>query len=203
MGDPIPNLDGLTWPSVRKAALAYAEDPPKGAVRELVALFGNDDWASRFFAVCALGPIAVRQKSALTALARIADSDVDWQVNEGLAFAFDDYCAGVGYESALPEIRAWLAAPSVNRNRAVTEGLRRWTDKRRPYFHQHPRDAVALIGSVRATDSQYLQKSVGNAMRDIWRAHPELVEETIAAWLAEAPEDKGRQRIAKLALRDA
>lgn len=196
-------LAGLTWPNVRKQALAYAADPPAGAVAELTALFDRPEWEPRFFAVCALGPLAATDRRALSALRDIARSDVDWQINEGLAFAFDDYCARYGYEQALPEIRRWLGSDRVNQRRAVSEGLRRWTDQRRPYFHDRPDQAVALLGLLRADDSQYVQKSVGNAMRDIWRAHPDLVLTAVEDWVAEDPEAKGRQRIAKLALRDA
>jgi len=197
------DLIGSTWPTVRKQALSYAADPPAGAVTLLAALFARPEWEPRFFAVCALGPIASSDRSALTLLRDIADSDVDWQINEGLAFAFDDFCAGVGYEQALPEIRSWLGAESPNRRRAVSEGLRRWTDARRPYFHEHPEEAVALLATLRGDPSAYVQKSVGNAMRDIWRAHPDLVLAAIRAWVDEDPASRGRRAIAKLALRQA
>ena len=196
-------LIGATWPTVRTQALAFAAAPPPRAVTQLRRLFARPEWELQFFAVCALGPLAARQASALTALRAIADSDVDWQINEGLAFAFDDYCAGIGYEAALPEIRSWLGAPSPNRRRAVSEGLRRWTDARRPYFHEHPDQAVALLGTLRGDASAYVQKSVGNAMRDIWRAHPDLVVAAVTDWVAEDPSAKGRRAIAKLALKFA
>jgi 3-methyladenine DNA glycosylase AlkC len=194
---------GKTWPAVRKEALAFAATSPPDAVEQLVALFARPEWEPRFFAVCAVGPIAATDARALDALREIAAADLDWQINEGLAFAFDDYCAGVGYEQALPEIRRWLAAEHVNQRRAVSEGLRRWTDARRPYFHEHPEDAVALLSTLRADDTPYVQKSVGNAMRDIWRAHPALVVDAVRAWVAEDPQARGRRAIAKLALRVA
>jgi hypothetical protein len=194
---------GRTWPAVRARAVAFAADPPPDAVAVLAGLFARPEWEPRFFAVCALGPLAGRDPTALALLRDIADSDVDWQINEGLAFAFDDYCAGIGYEQALPEIRSWLGAASPNRRRAVSEGLRRWTDARRPYFHENPDEAVALLGTLRADPSPYVQKSVGNAMRDIWRAHPDLVVAAIRAWTAEDPTAKGRRTMAKLALKQA
>ena len=194
-------LAGKTWPAVRKLALAYSIEPPPDAVDELVTLFAEPEWESRFFAVCAIGPIAATDPRALDALRAFAESEPDWQINEGLAFAFDDYCAGVGYEQALPEIRAWLASEHANQRRTVSEGLRRWTDPRRAYFHEHPDKAVTLLSTLRADDSPYVQKSVGNAMRDIWRTHPDLVVRAIESWTAEDPASRGRRTIARLALK--
>lgn len=191
----------MTWPAVRKEALAFSAAPPKDAVDQLVALFAEEDWEPRFFAVCAMGPLAATDPRALEALRAFAESEPDWQINEGLAFAFDDYCAGVGYEEALPEIRAWLVSPHANQRRTVSEGLRRWTDPRRKYFHDHPEQAIALLSTLRADDSPYVQKSVGNAMRDIWRSHPDLVVSAIEEWTAEDPDARGRRTIARLALK--
>ncbi len=198
-----PDVIGLTWPAVRKAAVAYAAEPPSGAVDRLVDMFGRSEWEPRFFAVCAIGSLAGSDPRALDALRAFADSEPDWQINEGLAFAFDDYCAAVGYEAALPEIRRWLASGHANVRRTVSEGLRRWTDARRPYFHDHPEQAVALLGTLRGDESPYVQKSVGNAMRDVWRAHPDLVLAAIREWVAEDPTAKGRRTVARLALKNA
>ena len=192
---------GKTWPAVRQAAQAFAATPGPAAVDALVAAYARPEWEPRFFAVCALGPIAAADCAALAALRHIAETNLDWQINEGLAFAFDDYCARTGYEQALPEIKRWLASAYPSQRRAVSEGLRRWTDPRRRYFHEHPDEAVALLAVLRGDDSPYVQKSVGNAMRDIWRAHPALVERAMSCWLAEDPSARGRRTIAKLALR--
>ena len=194
-------LIGKKWPAVRQAARTFAASPGPGAVDTLVAAYARPSWEPRFFAVCASGPIAATDSAALAAMRHIAETNLDWQINEGLAFAFDDYCARTGYEQALPEIRRWLASEHPNQRRAVSEGLRRWTDARRPYFHQHPDEAVGLLAVLCGDDSPYVQKSVGNAMRDIWRAHPALVESAVSAWLAEDPSARGRRTIAKLALR--
>lgn len=83
----------------------------------------------------------------------------------------------------------------------MSEGLRRWTDPRRKYFHDHPEQAIALLSTLRADDSPYVQKSVGNAMRDIWRSHPDLVVSAIEEWTAEDPDARGRRTIARLALK--
>jgi hypothetical protein len=198
-----PDVLGKTWPAVRKAALAWSTAAPPDAVDELVGLFAAQPWELRFFAVSAIGPLAGADPRALEALRSFAESEPDWQINEGLAFAFDDYCAVIGYEEALPEIHRWLASEHANQRRAVSEGLRRWTDARRPYFHEHPDEAVRLLATLRADDSPYVQKSVGNAMRDIWRAHPDLVLDAIREWTEEDPDSRGRRTIARLALKGA
>ncbi len=97
-----------------------------------------------------------------------------------LAQAFDGYAAAVGYEQILPVIDDWLADPVANVRRAVTEGLRIWTS--RPYFRTHPDHAVQLLSALRADPSDYVRKSVGNALRDISRKHPELIRAEVQQW---------------------
>jgi len=64
--------------------------------------------------------------------------------------------------------------------RAVIEGLRIWTG--RPYFKEHPKVAIHLISAHRSADSDYLRKSVGNALRDIGKKHPAEVSEELSTW---------------------
>ena len=70
--------------------------------------------------------------------------------------------------------------------RAVTEGLRIWT--RRPYFRDHPGDAIARLSKLRSDASEYVRKSVGNALRDISKKHPELVAAELRTWSLETTE---------------
>jgi 3-methyladenine DNA glycosylase AlkC len=106
--------------------------------------------------------------------------DADWRVQEILAKAFDRYCADSGYEQALPVIREWLADPVPNVRRAVTEGLRIWTA--RPFFCDHPELAIRLLSDLYGDPSEYVRKSVGNALRDISRKHGELVRIELQGW---------------------
>ena len=64
--------------------------------------------------------------------------------------------------------------------KSVSEGLRIWTA--RPYFSDHPAAAIALLSQHHADASVYLRKSVGNALRDISRKHPDLVRAELAHW---------------------
>ncbi len=97
-----------------------------------------------------------------------------------LAQAFDKYCADIGYEHARPVIEDWLDDLNPNVRRAVTEGLRIWTS--RPYFRDHPDTAVELLSQLQDDDSEYVRKSVGNALRDISRKHAALVKAELQKW---------------------
>jgi len=137
---------------------------------------------------------AALDENALQALRVQARRDGDWRVQEVIAKAFDRYCADRGYEAALPVIGEWLADPSANVRRAVTEGLRIWTG--RPYFRDHPEVAVALLSQFRNDDSEYLRKSVGNALRDISKKHPELIMRAVKGWNRD---ERGTRQTHKLA----
>ncbi len=86
--------------------------------------------------------------------------------------------------TTLPRFRryAWLADEQPNARRAVTEGLRPWTSKRRAYFARQPAEAIRRLAALRADPSEYLRHSVGNALRDIRRAFPDLVDRETATW---------------------
>lgn len=122
----------------------------------------------------------VLEQNILTFLRDQVAQDDNWRVQEVLAKVFDQYCASIGYEQALPTIDLWLNCTHPNTRRAVTEGLRIWTS--RPYFKQHPQDAISRLSKLRADPSEYVRKSVGNALRDISRKFPELIRVEIAGW---------------------
>jgi 3-methyladenine DNA glycosylase AlkC len=126
------------------------------------------------------GRLAAQSDESLNLLRSRVGTDGDWRVQEILAQAFDQYCADRGYERALPVIEDWLADPTPNVRRAVTEGLRIWTSK--PYFRDHPDVAVKLLSQLRDDDSEYVRKSVGNALRDISRKHTALVRAELQTW---------------------
>ncbi|RIV80898.1 HEAT repeat domain-containing protein [Aurantiacibacter xanthus] len=143
-------------------------------------LLCTDVHQARCIATFILGRLAASDPDALQILKQRISLDPDWRVQEILAKAFDRFCQDTGYEKALPVIREWLSADHPNTRRAVTEGLRIWTG--RPYFREHPGVAVALLSAQRSSESDYLRKSVGNALRDISKKHPDLVREEIEGW---------------------
>jgi len=86
----------------------------------------------------------------------------------------------IGYENALPIIKVWLNDSNPNVRRAVTEGLRIWTS--RDYFKQNPNIAISLISNLKNDKSEYVRKSVGNALKDISKKHSELIKLELQTW---------------------
>ncbi len=189
----------LNWSTLRREAQEYTSSKRPDAFRRAPKWYSDPAWQVRFFAVSVLGGIAAQDARALKFLFDRCGDDPAWQVNEALAMAFDDCCAAIGYQKAIPVMRQWLRSPSANQRRAVSEGLRPWTASRRAYFAAHPQAAIELLGRLKDDESRYVQESVGNALRDISRKHPDLVTGAIRTWLKERPESKSRQTIARFA----
>jgi 3-methyladenine DNA glycosylase AlkD len=152
----------------------------KESLRIAKQLFATDIYQARSLATFIFGQLAANSNKSLEFLKRCVSQDNDWRVQEILAKAFDRYCADVGYEQALSVIKEWLVDSSPNVRRAVTEGLRIWTG--RPYFHDHPEIAIQMLSQLRNDESEYVRKSVGNALRDISKKHKELVRIELQRW---------------------
>jgi 3-methyladenine DNA glycosylase AlkC len=140
----------------------------------------NEQYQVRCLAVFILGYLASTQDVALEILRTKVSHDKSWQVQEILAKSFDQYCNDNGYDNSLSIIKDWLNDRNPNVCRAVTEGLRIWTN--RPFFKINPLIAIQLISQQRANESEYLRKSVGNSLRDISKKHKELVVEECSTW---------------------
>jgi 3-methyladenine DNA glycosylase AlkC len=166
---------------IQKAAVEVVAGHTAGeSLRLARQLFASEKYQVRSLATFILGHLAANSKESLTFLKKRVSRDKDWRVQEILAKAFDRYCADVGYEDALPVIREWLTDSHANVRRAVTEGLRIWTG--RPYFKDHPNVAVRMLSRLRADRSEYVRKSVGNALRDISKKHKEMVRIELQLW---------------------
>lgn len=140
----------------------------------------DESYQVRMLATYMLGQLSNTHPEALKLLETCVAEDPNWRVQEILAKAFDHYCSIRGYEQSLSQIKIWLADPNPNVKRAVIEGLRIWTG--RPFFKVHPRVAIHLISAHRSADSEYLRKSIGNALRDIGKKHPVEVSEELSTW---------------------
>lgn len=171
-----------------------AARPAAGAMALALELLRSDVAQARCVGTFVLGMLAAAHLEALRVLKHEVSRDPDWRVQEILAKAFDRFCADTGYEAALPAIRDWLSDPHPNVRRAVTEGLRIWTG--RPYFRDHPEIAVELLSRFRNDDSDYLRRSVGNALRDIGKKHPALISAAVASWDLGEPGTKQTWKLA-------
>lgn len=178
----------------RAADEVVASETAEVCMRLAGELFASDIHQARALATFIFGRFAASSAECLSFLKTKVSRDENWRVQEILAMAFDQYCADLGYEAALPTIQEWLADLHPHVRRAVTEGLRIWTS--RPYFSQHPALAIRLLSQLKDDESEYVRRSVGNALRDISRRHPELVRAELATWDAS---QKGIRQTYKLA----
>ena len=133
----------------------------------------------RMYGVFLFGYLS-EEKQILDFMKKEVSKDENWRVQEVLAKSFDEYCRKIGYEQALPVIDEWLRDVHPNTRRAVTEGLRIWTS--RPYFKEHHEEAIQRIAALKEDSSEYVRKSVGNALRDISKKYPELIKAELDTW---------------------
>ena len=143
-------------------------------------LLKHEVYQARMLATTILGRLTTTNNDALRFLKEQVSTDENWRVQEMLAKAFDEVCKHRGYETSLPLIEEWINDDNPNVVRAVTEGLRIWTS--RPYFKEKPSVAIALISKHKAYESEYLRKSVGNALKDISKKHRELIRAEVQQW---------------------
>ena len=146
----------------------------------VLELLKHEPYQARMLAATILGRLATEDNNALCFLKKRISTDENWRVQEMLAKAFDEVCKHRGYEVSLPLIEEWLNDNNPNVVRAVMEGLRIWTS--RPFFKENPSIAIALIAKHKAHQSEYLRKSVGNALKDISKKHRELIRAEVRQW---------------------
>lgn len=143
-------------------------------------LYQAENFQIQEVGVLLLGYTAHAHEDALIFLRDTVSQHDSWKVQEVLAMAFDQHCKIIGYETALPLIKAWLTSDRATVRRAVSEGLRVWTS--RPYFKENPQIAINLLAANKNDDSEYARKSIGNALKDISKKHAELIAQELASW---------------------
>ena len=141
--------------------------------------YDSEVYQLRMYAVFLFGHLSDREE-ILTFMRDQVSKDENWRVQEILAKAFDEFCKKVGYEQALCVIDEWLKNGNANAKRAVSEGLRIWTS--RPYFKDNPDEAIWRLSSLKDDASEYLRKSVGNALKDISKKFPNLIRAELERW---------------------
>ena len=181
-----------------KRALADYKNNDRVYIKKLAFLsYESIVYQVRMYGVFLFGYLS-DDSDILTFMRDEVSKDENWRVQEVLAKSFDKYCKNIGYENAIPVIDEWLSSDNPNTRRAVTEGLRIWTS--RPYFKENPQEAIKRLGALKEDASEYVRKSVGNALRDISRKFPELIKEELRTWNLETKEIK---QVYKLASRFA
>lgn len=155
-------------------------------IKELAFLaYHSDVYQVRMYGVFLFGYLSI-DNEILAFMRDEVSKDENWRVQEVLAKAFDEFCKSIGYEKSLPIIDEWLNHDNPNTRRAVTEGLRIWTS--RTYFKENPNEAIRRIANLKEDKSEYVRKSVGNALRDISKKFPELIKDELNTWKLENKE---------------
>ena len=155
-------------------------------IKELAFLaYHSEVYQVRMYGVFLFGYLST-DKEILTFMREEVSKDDNWRVQEVLAKSFDEFCKSIGYEKTLTVIDEWLNHDNPNTRRAVTEGLRIWTS--RPYFKENPKEAIRRIANFKEDNSEYVRKSVGNALRDISKKFPELIKDELNTWKLENKE---------------
>ena len=163
-----------------KRALADYLSNDNAYTKELAFLaFKSNVYQVRMYSVFLFGYLSSYEEILIFMRDEVSKDD-NWRVQEVLAKAFDEFCKQTGYEKSLPVIDEWLQNTNPNVRRAVTEGLRIWTS--RPYFNDNPDEAIKRIATLKEDSSEYVRKSVGNALRDIIKKFPELIKEELDGW---------------------
>ena len=155
-------------------------------IKELAFLaYHSEVYQVRMYGVFLFGYLST-DKEILTFMREEVSKDDNWRVQEVLAKSFDEFCKSIGYEKTLTVIDEWLNHDNPNTRRAVTEGLRIWTS--RSYFKENPKEAIRRIANLKDDKSEYVRKSVGNALRDISKKFPELIKDELNTWKLENKE---------------
>ena len=169
-----------------KRAIADYKANDKNYIKRLAFLsFKSDIYQVRMYSVFLFGYLS-ENSDILTYMKDEVSKDSNWRVQEVLGKAFDEFCKKIGYEKSLPVIDEWLNSKNPNTRRAVVEGLRIWTS--RPYFKNNPNEAIRRIANLKDDSSEYVRKSVGNALRDISKKFPDLIKIELETWKLESKE---------------
>jgi hypothetical protein len=169
-----------------KRALVDYKNNDKNYIKRLAfSAFKSDVYQVRMYSVFLFGYLS-EDSDILTYMKDEVSKDSNWRVQEVLAKAFDEFCKKIEYEKALPVIDEWLGSNNPNTRRAVVEGLRIWTS--RPYFKENPNEAIRRIANLKDDSSEYVRKSVGNALRDISKKFPDLIKIELENWKLESKE---------------
>ena len=177
-----------------KRALADYKNNDRAYIKKLAFLsYESKVYQVRMYGVFLFGYLSGDSDILIFMRDKVSKDD-NWRVQEVLAKAFDEYCKNKGYENSIPIVDEWLSSDNPNTRRAVTEGLRIWTS--RPYFKENPQEAIKRLAPLIEDASEYVRKSVGNALRDISRKFPELIKEELKTWNLEIKEIKQVYKLA-------
>lgn len=179
LSEVIPEKDSLKLVR-QEAETFYKAHSTEECHNAIMPLYASENFQIQEVGIFLCGYVGKEYPDTILFLRDAVSKHDSWKVQEILAMAFDIHCRVIGYENALPLIREWLENENANVRRAVSEGLRIWTS--RPYFKEHPEVAIELLAAHKNDTSEYVRKSIGNALRDISKKHTELVRCELDKW---------------------
>jgi 3-methyladenine DNA glycosylase AlkC len=106
-------------------------------------------------------------------------------------------------ERTLAVLRGWTRDPNPHVRRLCSEGTRArlpWAMRVR-WLDDHPERVLDLLEGLKDDPSTMVRRSVANNLNDLGKLRPELLADTAAAWLADAPPE--RRALVEHALRGA
>ena len=180
----------------KEAAKIYAENSVEYCWDFAMECYSRDIYYIQALGVFILGLIG--NQEALDYLKNTVSANPAWQVQEFLAMAFDNYCGQNGYKESIATIHEWMSDQNANVRRAVIEGLRIWT--KRPYFRDNPEWTIKLLSRLKSDESEYVRKSVGNALKDISKEFPEIVKNELDYWKLDTREIRQVYKLANKVL---
>lgn len=95
-------------------------------------------------------------------------------------------------ETTLAHARRWVSDPDPHVRRLASEGLRPrlpWGIRLKPLV-EDPGPILPNLTALRDDPSDYVRRSVANALNDISKDHPDLVAGLVADWLTGAPAER-------------
>ena len=154
-----------------KRALTDYKSNDDEHIKKLAFLaYKSHTYQVRMYGVFLFGYLS-EQDDILAFMRDEVSKDDNWRVQEVLAKAFDEFCKKKGYEKALPIIDEWLK-------------------------NNHPNEAIRRIAALKEDSSEYVRKSVGNALRDISKKFPGLIKAELNNWNLESKEVEQVYRLA-------
>jgi len=140
-----------------KRALEDYKSNDNQYIKKLALLaYKSNVYQVRMYGVFLLGNLS-DDDEILTFMRDEVSKDDNWRVQEVLAKAFDEFCKKIGYEKALSIIDEWLE-------------------------NDNPNEAIERLVNLKEDSSEYVRKSVGNALRDISKKFPELIKNELVSW---------------------
>ena len=122
LSELIPERDSLKIVKT-EAKNYYKNHTPQECYEIYPELYASDNFQIQEAGVFLAGYVADEYPDALAFLHDTVSQHPSWKVQEILAMAFDNYCAKIGYEKALPTIEAWFVDDCANIRRYRLEDL--------------------------------------------------------------------------------